>query len=1459
MSIFKIEILGINPRVILFGSNIDSNDTKIIHSTQLIHQDDSIQTIKNKILKALDYKISYEELYLYGVKEKFLYKNDIFNDIVDEYDDFISPENFNSFLSNINDDIPFEVKEKYYYDDLVDLPKLLIMKTFVGIKNENLMISVDPFECKSEIKNSFIAADNSLLLNFVSDTNVLYLCLAEDVLNETQLSNEYIIQNYYPYLMNEKIIDLSNLLMKRDGLITNYKARTNEIYKYYDVIDLFYKIYDKTKYSNIEYIKNGFNNFSILLETEYKNILPLDSIFKNIHSTKKMPFIKYNPGIKRETMYRLYSEKESINGHKIPFLPTNEILRYSKELGKGEEIVILINENFQNNPINIHLFFNKNGNMIIETNFSDNIQNSIEIIEEMLTICVNPIIEEINMFLEPIGYNLRNFITFKDNHVKINKLDYVFTVKINKKIDFTKYKSLISSIFFIEDEKTLKEDSFKLYFKRIEDYRTLNENNEINGFYTDVILDKSEGTLSFNVKDITSYNYISILNVYFHSIVSLYEKASEIKDIIKDVNKTSKKEVDYEKIKETAAMIEFNTKDEKSDFFIEEEELFGLDNEKDEKIEEIEESDEPIVFGLEELEEEEEEDEEEEELTLIGGGEDDFEKDFEGERLTHPNPFQKRMEERDPNLISKKKQGKFKQYSRACLASSGRQPVILDDKEMNSINETNRDSYTEAMKHGSSEDKEHWYICPRYWDFKTNKSLTDEQVKEILEKNPKALIPFGADVIKKDQHIFEFAHPSNHFDINKNYIKHYPGLLDPGIHPDNLGMPCCFKRANKGLIEKKEKKTTNYVIDASKFPLPEDRLGFLQVQVQKMLNTDNKSCVSSTNNAIIKNKTPCFLRYGVEQTFLQSLIGCFADIYSYVQNVQKPTIEKMMQIITKAITLDKYIEYQNASFIGIFKPKIITDVNMEKYINTSFYQSLDTNDKNEMIFFKETINSYENFIKYLNDPNSIKDHHFFWSIITHPNNNLLPEGINMVIFELSKDDDSIEMLCPKNIYQRKLFDEKLGTWILLKQNEYYEPVYLYENKGSKNDYIKLFYKSDKNPSSKIFLSNIERITNRHCNAKPSMPNIYKYLQAKPLHETIEILENHNIKINYEVINYQGKITGVFVTLDEGSCYIPCFPSSPVKYDIASIEDPILWNNYRNTIDILKKINTITNGKINLLYSTNNSNPAKKIVKDGYIIGLLTSTNQFIRIIEPEEISEHIDDIEMDIGNDYIKGDINIAYEEEDKERINATKNILLESKFYSVFRTTIRILLMKTNNKINKNKIIDIIKNYDSKNYNKDLNSIYSILQDIGNDYILFDEIDIEKEEEINTCLRNCNSKNCKIKEGNCMLVIPKINLNNDLIVNKMFYYMKLSDELLRFKRIQAFVLEPNKYLNITNLKYILNDNEILLIDSFMKSEYFNELILFNDSNYIENITYDIANPNPEISQNYIGKDEIKL
>jgi hypothetical protein len=56
---------------------------------------------------------------------------------------------------------------------------------------------------------------------------------------------------------------------------------------------------------------------------------------------------------------------------------------------------------------------------------------------------------------------------------------------------------------------------------------------------------------------------------------------------------------------------------------------------------------------------------------------------------------------------------------------------------------------------------------------------------------------------------------------------------------------------------------------------------------------------------------------------------------------------------------------------------------------------------------------------------------------------------------------------------------------------------------------------------------------------------------------------------------------------------------------------------------------------------------------------------------------------------------------------------------------------------------------------------------------------------------------------------------------NEILYYGKLSDELLRFSRIRSFILEPVYYLNLTNIEYKINDDEVLLLESFIKTENF--------------------------------------
>ena len=220
-------------------------------------------------------------------------------------------------------------------------------------------------------------------------------------------------------------------------------------------------------------------------------------------------------------------------------------------------------------------------------------------------------------------------------------------------------------------------------------------------------------------------------------------------------------------------------------------------------------------------------------------------------------------------------------------------------------------------------------------------------------------------------------------------------------------------------------------------------------------------------------------------------------------------------------------------------------------------------------------------------------------------------------------------------------------------------------------------------------------------------------------------------------------------------------------------------------------------------------------------------------------------------------DRNTSFNEIDNQRIGITKSILLESQYYNIFRTTVRILMTNPIYRNTKTNILKVLSDIESS-YENNIRKIYYILQDLGKKYIVFDDIEEEiAVSDITTCFNDCNKKSCKKHKNECVLVVPKKNLTNDRLYNEILYYTRLSDELLRFQRIRSFILEPNKYLNLTNLEYKVDDNEILLIDSFVKSDYFNQLKLFNSGDTEQKISYEIAQPDIRFSQVYSNKDEI--
>ena len=107
----------------------------------------------------------------------------------------------------------------------------------------------------------------------------------------------------------------------------------------------------------------------------------------------------------------------------------------------------------------------------------------------------------------------------------------------------------------------------------------------------------------------------------------------------------------------------------------------------------------------------------------------------------------------------------------------------------------------------------------------------------------------------------------------------------------------------------------------------------------------------------------------------------------------------------------------------------------------------------------------------------------------------------------------------------------------------------------------------------------------------------------------------------------------------------------------------------------------------------------------------------------------------------------------------------------------------------------------------------------------------------------------CVVTEnGICNLIIPKQNLITEKN-NEPIYFGKMADELIRYKRIQTFMFQQQTYISFDNINYNLREDEIILIQSLLTQEYFENLIPMTINKYVKQNSYDEAEP--AISQIY--------
>ena len=1518
-------------------------------SGQIIHLDDSVRIIKNKIIKELGVSsVSYKEIYLFSkcrLQDSLL---DIYRFLTNQDTELLTADKFSNFLANIEQMSLFtklEKKESYSYDDMVTVFEG-INDIYIDVplgqkmeKKDYYSFVSNPYNYKnvSYTNVPFFIVENTLLLNYNEIfNNTIYVCLAEDLFEyfETQNYDMECIQYYFPFLYKDNINNVSRLTEEKQKLIEETKSNITDLtWKLYETVDTFYDIFYK-RTTNLSYVKMGITSFKLIIHTDFKNVLPLDTIFKNIHSNKQMPFIKYNPGFRMENLYRIYSEKISTTGKKIPFLKNSEIFRLSRELGKSGQISLYIRDEFQGYPIELYMNFHKDGRIYIHSNlqnplplYDERFEEKKPTLEILLQNFLNPILDNLNSSLYETGYKIKNVTSLNDDNIEVESINYYYEMNVTKKIDLNKYKGCISSIFLIENTDLTSEKGALLKFKRVENYREMdaitliihNEYNkthdvdyvineltkqmqiseeeakdhvvrffgehtvlqgkllENNGFPVYIKLLPIENKVTILVEEIKSIKYIDVLTIYLDSIMRMYQ-APESSTSIEKIQSLCKKTLDYKNVdKSKIETVVFSNEENISkivqpimfsetndDFFetevpIDDHEIDIIVKKNIEQENKGDDDEDDVLFGMDVDDE-------------FGGGmavdvgeSEQIESNVEGKSLKNPNPFQDKIEKLDPALILKSEQGKYNPYSKTCPPAALRQPIILTNEEKEAIDANHPDSYSTAIHYGSNPEKKNWYICPRYWSFKDNTSLTEAEVEEILKTNPKAIIPAKAKTIPKGSFIYEFNAPKEHMDEKGNYITHYPGL-QKGKHPE-FDLPCCFKKPQKIETEmvEKTKRINNYVISANSYPIPQHRWGFLPLPLQKFFKTNNNQCISKENAALIQPNTPCVLRFGVEQSENQSFLACFADIYAYDKELKlTPTISEIKQIIADSITLDMFIQYHNGSLFSIFRKEHDKSLKLKlskKYSKTKFYKEVNLSNQEELNLLKETILSYENFLTYIKDENSYIDHTYMWDIISHPNPKLISEGLNLAIIKIVKND-AIEFMCPTSAYSKIAFDHNKNTLILLKQDDYYEPIYLYELRNGKHHNAKLLSVKSKNETIRNILKSIESISSS-CKPLNSLPKLYEFKKNIYAEEIIEVLKKHNYIIYYQAVNYQTKNVGFVVSATEvgDRFFVPCSPSSVINnYEqkiIDKIED---WKTMELTIQLLTSLYSKTDGQIKCL-------PKIKVVDDNLIVGILTQSNQYIRIspsIENTNQTVEVDELTTIKAMDFIEADKLITTDTNyDNKRKTMIRNIRLESKFYRIFRSIVRNLLGYYENRHVKLRIMDMLENL-AFSYKQKLFKIEKILRKLVDDSIIFKEL---KEDSINYLSNNEHFNNyiqCKKCDtynvcssntsGKCQLSIPRKNLVMDMD-NEILYYGKLSDELLRFSRIRSFILEPVYYLNLTNIEYKINDDEVLLLESFIKSENFSDLRIFNFNDYMQNITYDIAEP--DISQHYSNKISI--
>ena len=451
-----------------------------------------------------------------------------------------------------------------------------------------------------------------------------------------------------------------------------------------------------------------------------------------------------------------------------------------------------------------------------------------------------------------------------------------------------------------------------------------------------------------------------------------------------------------------------------------------------------------------------------------------YEKDTCKDACNDRRYYIRRLQRFDKDLFVFKGKGKKKfNYARACQsAPEKRQPIVMkkDPKEDKRIKP---EAYSNSViKYGSSSDNQNYYICPQAWCPICEIPLVLSQVKNLREKvldNKDVCYtgkcPYGDhDVMIKSQ----YKNLKSPEDLRKpeySFDKKYVGFSRTQ-NPDGLCLPCCFSvpQTTKSIYKKcmgeevedtSDGKSIDYILGRTTIPLPfVNRYSFLPKDLYNIFVTPFE-----VTTGIIKKNQYNFFKKGISNDISHSFMIAVADALKSEYGMGSKSKSK-----SKTFLLGFTDIYKTT------KQKQITSEDIIDVINKNLTDKIFDTLKNGLI--KVIFKTKTNFINYLKSPSSLNNNtinpndinineKFLWDLLSRPGM-LTKNGVNIFIFSRNS------IICPVGENITTFYDiKKRPSVFIVKDNSYYEPIYLMTGLRKKIYIKSLFQSSDSNNNTNI--------------------------------------------------------------------------------------------------------------------------------------------------------------------------------------------------------------------------------------------------------------------------------------------------------------------------------------------------------------------------------------------------------